>query len=190
MKKRIIPAVLFLSFLSGCMEEAPTKVDVEMFNASGDSLGTVKLSEQTKGIKLELVLEGLPPGEHGFHIHENAKCEAPEFKSAGNHFNPDEKQHGLLHPEGSHAGDLQNLIADEDGLVEAEIAAPAVTLKKDAKNSLLMKEGTTLIITELKDDGMTQPSGDSGARIACGEISEKEGKRPDKKEVKPAEEKK
>jgi len=189
MKIQIVPAVLFMSILSGCMEEAPTKLDVEMYNANGDSLGTVKISEQTKGVKLEMVLEGLPPGEHGLHIHENAKCAGPEFKSAGNHFNPDEKQHGLLHPEGSHAGDLQNLIVDENGLTEAELTAPTVTLKKDAKNSLLMKGGTALIITEQKDDGMSQPSGDSGARIACGEITEKEGKRPDKNEVKPSDEK-
>ncbi|MGM0875535.1 MAG: superoxide dismutase family protein [Bacillota bacterium] len=182
-------ALLFVLpfILSGCMEKTITKMDVEMFNPNGDSLGTIKVSEQSEGVKLEVLLEGLPPGEHGLHIHEKGKCEAPEFKSAGNHFNPDEKQHGLLHPEGAHAGDLPNIIS-EDGKVEADLMAPQLTLKSDQKNSLLRQEGSSIVITEGKDDGMTQPSGDSGQRIACGEITDEEADRKEKKEVKPAEE--
>jgi Cu-Zn family superoxide dismutase len=182
-------ALLFVLpfILSGCMEKTITKMDVEMFNPSGDSLGTIKVSEQSEGVKLEVLLEGLPPGEHGFHIHEKGKCDAPDFKSAGNHFNPDEKQHGLLHPEGAHAGDLPNIIS-EDGKVEANLMAPQLTLKSDQKNSLLGQEGTSIVITEGKDDGMTQPAGDSGQRIACGEITDKEAERKEKKEVTPAEE--
>jgi superoxide dismutase, Cu-Zn family len=182
-------ALLFVLpfILSGCMEKTITKMDVEMFNPSGDSLGTIKVSEQSEGVKLEVLLEGLPPGEHGFHIHEKGKCDAPDFKSAGNHFNPDEKQHGLLHPEGAHAGDLPNIIS-EDGKVEADLMAPQLTLKSDQKNSLLGQDGTSIVITEGKDDGMTQPAGDSGQRIACGEITEKEAERKEKKEVTPAEE--
>jgi Cu-Zn family superoxide dismutase len=182
-------ALLFVLpfILSGCMEKTITKMDVEMFNQSGDSLGTIKVSEQSEGVKLEVLLEGLPPGEHGLHIHETGKCDAPDFKSAGNHFNPDDKQHGLLHPEGAHAGDLPNIIS-EDGRVDAELMAPQLTLKSEKKNSLLGKEGTAIVITEGKDDGMTQPAGESGQRIACGEITEKEADRQDKKEVKPEEE--
>jgi superoxide dismutase, Cu-Zn family len=175
--------------LSGCMEKPITNMDVEMFNATGDSLGTIKLSEQAEGVKLEVLLEGLPDGEHGLHIHEKGTCESPEFKSAGNHFNPDEKQHGLLHPEGAHAGDLPNIIS-EGGKVDAELMAPQLTFKSGDKASLLPPDGTSIVITEGKDDGMTQPAGNSGVRIACGEITEKEAKREDKKEVKPAEEEK
>jgi Cu-Zn family superoxide dismutase len=183
-------ALLFVLpfILSGCMEKTITKMDVEMFNQSGDSLGTIKVSEQSAGVKLEVLLEGLPPGEHGLHIHETGKCDAPDFKSAGDHFNPDDKQHGLLHPEGAHAGDLPNIIS-EDGRVDAELMAPQLTLKSDQKNTLLGQEGTAIVITEAKDDGMTQPAGESGQRIACGEITEKEADRQDKKEVKPEEEK-
>jgi len=185
---RLVLAALIL-FLSGCMENNLTKMSVEMFNKDGDSLGTVEITEEADGLGLKVALEGLPPGEHGFHIHEKGECNQPDFISAGNHFNPDENKHGLLHPEGAHAGDLPNIIVDDNGIVDVELTAPNLTLKKADKNSILQKDGTALIITEERDDGMTQPSGDSGMRIACGEITEKEAKRKEKKEVEIEEEK-
>ncbi|MBZ5752664.1 superoxide dismutase family protein [Metabacillus rhizolycopersici] len=187
MKRKTALLFVLPFILSGCMEKTITKMDVEMFNQNGDSLGTIVVAEQSAGVKLEVLLEGLPDGEHGLHIHEKGVCEAPDFKSAGNHFNPDEKLHGLLNPEGAHAGDLPNIIS-EDGKVEAELMAPELTLKGDQKNSLLFNEGTSIVITEGKDDGMTQPAGDSGQRIACGEVTKKEADRKEKKEVTPADE--
>src|SRR4051812_24085702 len=157
-------------FLAGCAEKEITKLDVDMYNASGDSLGNITLTEQSSGVKMDVNLSGLPAGEHAIHIHDKASCKAPDFKSAGDHLNPDDKEHGLLHPKGAHAGDLPNLIVEDDGSVKAELMAPNVTLK-NGKKSLFTKEGTSIVIHDGKDDGMTQPAGDSGKRIACGEIS-------------------
>ncbi|KPB04775.1 superoxide dismutase family protein [Bacillus sp. CHD6a] len=168
-KTFILPFLLCL-VLTGCMESKITALDVEIFNATGDSLGVAKVSEDPNGVKIELNLEGLPPGEHGVHIHEKGLCDAPDFKTAGNHFNPDDKQHGLMHPEGAHVGDLPNILVEDDGTVIAELMAPQATLE-EGKTSLFGKDGTAIIITENIDDGMTQPAGDSGERIACGVIT-------------------
>ncbi|QFT90392.1 Superoxide dismutase-like protein YojM precursor [Bacillus sp. THAF10] len=174
-RKLVVIGFLCSFYLTGCMEKEITSLDVEIFNPDGDSLGVAKVSEDPKGVKIKLNLEGLPPGEHGVHIHEKGLCDPPDYKTAGNHFNPDDKEHGLMHPEGSHVGDLPNIIVEDDGTVVAELIAPAATLK-DGKTSLFGKDGTALIITENLDDGMTQPTGDSGERIACGAITEKVAK--------------
>lgn len=168
MKKVLL--IGFMVLLAGCAEENPKKLDVKMFNADGDSLGTIKLQEQAKGLKLKVDLEGLEPGVHGIHIHSVGKCKAPDFKSAGNHYNPDDKEHGLLHPKGAHAGDLSNLIVKDSGNVKATLTAKDVTLRK-GKTTLFTQKGTSIIVNQNQDDGMTQPAGDSGKRIACGVIT-------------------
>ncbi|SDQ29189.1 superoxide dismutase, Cu-Zn family [Virgibacillus subterraneus] len=161
--------IVLLLILASCQSNEETVRTVDMYNASGDMIGTAKLLERPEGVQVKLKLEGLAPGYHGIHVHEYPKCEGPEFISAGNHLNPDGKEHGLMHPEGSHLGDLPNIEADSGGLVKAELMLAGATIM-EGKKSILKGEGTSLIIHEGQDDGVSQPGGNSGARIACGKI--------------------
>ena len=119
----IIPLIL----LTGCLEKDITKLDVKMINDKGDSIGTIKLQEVSSGVKVNVKLNSLPPGEHAIQIYDKGQCKTPDFKSVGKHFNPDKKKHGLMHPKGSHAGDLPNLIVKDDGSVKAELMAANIS---------------------------------------------------------------
>ena len=143
---------------------------VDLIDAKGDSVGTAELTEEENGVLVNVKAENLPEGPHGFHFHEAGKCEAPDFESAGGHFNPTEAEHGLENDKGSHAGDLPNLEVGKDGEVDEEFVAEHVTLKAGEANSLLKEGGTALVIHAEADDGTSQPSGDSGDRIVCGVI--------------------
>jgi len=166
---RVLLFVMIL-FLAACQNGgSETTRTVDMYNGDCDMVGTATLNEQEGGVQFEIKLEGLKPGYHAIHVHENPKCEGPDFESAGNHFNPEGKEHGPMHPEGSHLGDLPNIEADASGLVDAELMLPEATLT-DGKKSLLTGEGTSLVVHEGQDDGVSQPGGDSGVRILCGEI--------------------
>ena len=116
------------------------------------------------------MFNNLTEGTHGFHFHEKGVCEAPDFESAGGHFNPTGASHGLGHEDGPHAGDLPNLEVGPDGTVKEEFFVENLTLKAGEENSLFQDDGTALVIHAEEDDGTTQPSGDSGDRIACGVV--------------------
>ncbi|MGJ9458299.1 superoxide dismutase family protein [Oceanobacillus sp. CF4.6] len=151
---------------------AEEEVLVSLKNAEDMLVGTATLTERDSGVSIHLEGENLPPGTHGFHIHETGVCEPPEFASAGDHYNPTGAKHGFDHPEGPHAGDLENIIVSDDGTVNVEVIADMVTLEQGAENTLLTDEGTALIIHSGADDYISQPSGDAGDRIACGVIGE------------------
>lgn len=152
--------------------EMPEKITVELMNQDEQNVGTAELEETDDGVAINLQASDLPSGEFGFHIHENGQCEAPDFESAGGHFNPTDASHGMDHEEGPHAGDLPNLTVGEDGSVQEEIIAEGVTLVTGNENSLLDSGGTALVIHEGADDYESQPSGDAGDRMVCGEISQ------------------
>jgi len=158
----LLAAGLFLA------QEVP-KAKADLVNAEGAKVGTAEFTQIPEGVKIDVTVSGLTPGLHGFHIHAVGQCQPPDFKSAGAHFNPYGKQHGLKNPEGPHAGDMQNLQVNADGTGTAEVLDKLVTLV-EGPNSLFHEGGTAIVIHASPDDQMTDPAGNSGARVACGPI--------------------
>ena len=152
----------------------PKSVDpagsVTIINSKGEPVGSATLTQGPQSVTIALEVSQLPPGKHGFHIHAIGKCDPPDFQTAGGHFNPFGKKHGLKNPEGPHAGDLSNLEVGPDGKGKIEATVGGLTLGKEGLAVLLDSNGTAVVIHAGLDDEMTDPAGNSGARIACGVI--------------------
>ena len=144
---------------------------VPIKTSTGADAGTATFKEAKNGKELTVTvkLKGIPFGEHAVHIHQNPTCEAPDFKSAGGHFNPDTKQHGMENPMGHHAGDMpKNISIGEDHTGQITFKVDYLTLAPGAPNSVL---GHSIMVHEKADDMKTDPTGNAGNRIACGIIS-------------------
>jgi superoxide dismutase, Cu-Zn family len=150
-------------------EAAAQAANAELIDRDGQVIGNVALREMEHAVRIFAQAEGLPPGAHGFHIHETGSCEPPTFESAGGHFNPEGAQHGHGNASGPHAGDLPNVHVASDGVLAVEFFTDRVTLG-EGETSLLGEDGTAILIHAGPDDYQTDPAGDAGDRIACGVI--------------------
>ncbi len=171
MKHTLLTVALLVMGISMAFAAAKERqtAKAELKDAQGKAVGTARLTQLKNGVRISLQVTGLPAGTHAFHIHNVGQCEAPDFKSAGPHFNPEGKKHGLKNPEGPHAGDMPNFTVSAKGKGKTSYLDTRVTLGQGA-NSLFHEGGTALVIHEKADDDMTDPAGNAGNRIACGVI--------------------
>ncbi len=170
MKRIILVSGLALLLASLAFGKTAATAKADLTNSKGENVGTAKLKQTSQGVSLALEVSNLPPGVHGFHIHAVGKCEPPDFKSAGGHFNPEGKKHGWENPEGHHAGDLQNLTVDAKGNAKVKVVVPGFTLG-EGPNSLFQTQGMALAIHANPDDNEAHPAGNAGPRIACDVIT-------------------
>jgi superoxide dismutase, Cu-Zn family len=171
MRQKLVPAaiVLWSALALGSPAVAAGSATASLKDASGNEVGRATLTETSSGLLMRLDVTAAPSGEHALHFHAVGKCEPPDFKSAGPHFNPAEAKHGFENAEGPHAGDMPNLHVPADGRLSIEVLNPAVTLS--GKSALLDDDGAALVIHAAADDYRTDPAGNAGDRIACGIIA-------------------
>ncbi|MCS6903107.1 MAG: superoxide dismutase family protein [Candidatus Bipolaricaulota bacterium] len=172
---RSIYAILVLTVVGLLLGSLPAwavgeRAAAPLRDAAGKVWGVAVFVQEARGVRISVTVQGLSPGEHGIHIHAVGKCEPPDFASAGPHFNPTHRKHGLNNPEGPHSGDMPNLVVGEDGSAVYEYVTERVALTS-GELSLFDEDGSSLVIHAGPDDQITDPAGNSGARVLCGAIT-------------------
>lgn len=167
---RILVTATAVLSLAGCMtggtSSSSSKAAVaDLASADASPRGTARVSQRANGLRIDVTAESLPPGTHGIHLHMTGRCDAPDFTSAGAHWNPTERKHGSANPAGPHHGDLPNLEVGANGRGSLSFTIPAASLEQ-----VLDADGAALVIHANADDNQTDPSGNSGGRIACGAL--------------------
>ncbi len=175
---RILCIIAFALPLTGCrmpyipipyITKPPPAAATQLRDAGGRAVGTAVFMQEGGEVRILIDVTGLPPGDKAVHIHEVGSCDPPSFESAQGHFNPTAAQHGTANPRGPHAGDLPNITVDAGGRGHLEVTTKRVTLQK-GPTSLLDANGSALVVHASPDDMLTDPAGNSGARLACGVI--------------------
>ena len=176
MKRLVAVAASLALMLAGCASMMPAATDntatAELRSSNGQPAGMATLTQMPGGVRIVIDAKGLPPGPHGVHVHAVGKCEGPQFTTAGAHFNPESKQHGTMNPQGAHAGDLPNLTIVTDGTGRLEAITNRITLGAGT-TSLFDADGSAIVVHAGPDDLKTDPTGNSGGRIACGVVVKK-----------------
>jgi len=162
-----------LSFLVGCSmpAQAPVQAVAQLVDRNGKTIGTATFRDAAGGVIVNVDVKGLSAGLHAVHVHAVGKCEGPAFTSAGGHFNPAQRKHGLKSPDGPHAGDLPNMYVAKDGSGRFEALTDHITLKTGDPSSVFDSDGSALVIHAGVDDYITDPTGNAGDRAACGVIA-------------------
>ena len=163
----------FVATMALAAQTTPREIKVPILTSTGQDAGFARFKTVKKVVKVTLELKSLPFGPHGVHIHQNAVCDAPDFKGAGGHFNPDMKQHGWDNPMGHHNGDLpKNVSVGEDHTADATFELKDISLDPAAPNSIFANGGTAVVVHEKADDMKTDPTGNAGNRIACAVVKQ------------------
>jgi Cu-Zn family superoxide dismutase len=143
-------------------------------DAQGAAVGTATLTQEQGFVRLVVEAQGLTPGQHGIHIHARGVCTPPDFTSAGGHFNPGGRQHGMGNPAGQHAGDFPNMQAGADGRARYDAVSVHLTV---VGPGAVLPDSAAVVIHAQADDQVTDPTGNSGGRVACGVLTVAAGRR-------------